>query len=186
MLTIHTPKRELFDELHQEFLYTESVTLELEHSLVSLSKWESIWEKPFLSDKPKTAEETYSYLFCMCLNLEAVPPETFSEGQFSNENLEEVNAYINKKMSATFFREVKNQRPSREIITSEVIYHWLVALTIPITPMEDWHLNRLLNLVKITNEKNNPKKKGTRPDKNALEDRKALNAQRRAAMQSQG
>lgn len=186
MLTIRTPQRELFDEIKQEFVNTDSVKLELEHSLVSLSKWESIWEKPFLSKTDKTEEETYSYINCMCLNSDEIPPETFSPGMFSNQNLEEINAYINKKMSATFFRELPNQgAANREIITSEVIYYWMVALTIPTTPCENWHLNRLFNLVKVTNEKNNPKK-NKRPSGDAIAERRRLNAERRAQLGTRG
>ena len=187
MLTIRTPQRELFDEAKQEFVNTESVKLELEHSLVSLSKWESEWEKPFLSDKEKSEEETYSYIYCMCLNSYEIPPETFAPGMFSNENLEEINAYINKKMSATFFRELPNQPGGRkEIITSEVIYYWMVAMTIPTNPCENWHLNRLFNLIKVTNEKNNPKKTNNNPSGDALAERRRLNAERRAQMGSRG
>lgn len=186
MLTIWTPQRELFDELKQEFVHTESVKLELEHSLVSLSKWESEWEKPFLSTTDKTEDETYSYIRCMCLNSDEIPPETFQAGKFSNENLEEINAYINKKMSATFFREMPDQvGRSREIITSEVIYYWMVAMTIPTTPCENWHINRLFNLIKVTNEKNNPKK-NKRPSGDALAERRRLNAERRAQLGTSG
>lgn len=186
MLTIRTPQRELFDESTQEFVYTDSVKLELEHSLVSLSKWESEWEKPFLSTTDKTEEETFSYIRCMCLNSDEIPPETFSPGMFSHKNLEDINDYINKKMSATFFRELPNQPgASREIITSEVIYYWLVVMTIPTTPCEHWHLNRLFNLIKVTNEKNNPKK-NKRPSGDALAERRRLNAERRAQLGTQG
>ena len=187
MLTIRTPQRELFDEANQEFIYTESVKLELEHSLVSLSKWESEWEKPFLSDKEKTEDETYSYIECMCVNINEIPPETFKPGMFSVENLDEINAYINRKMSATFFREVaKQQTGRREIITSEVIYYWMVAMTIPTSPCENWHLNRLFNLIKVTNEKNNPKKGNGKPSGDAIAERRRLNAERRAQMGTRG
>lgn len=187
MLTIRTPQRELFDEAKQEFINTESVKLELEHSLVSLSKWESEWEKPFLSNDEKTEEETYSYIYCMCLNSEEIPQETFKPGMFSVENLEEINAYINKKMSATFFRETPNQTGGRrEIITSEVIYYWLIAMSIPTNPCEYWHLNRLFNLIKVTNEKNNPKKTNNKPSADALAERRRLNAERRAQLATRG
>lgn len=186
MLTIRTPQRELFDEVKQEFVNTESVKLELEHSLVSLSKWESEWEKPFLSDKAKTEPETYSYIQCMCVNIDEIPPETFAPGMFSVENLDEINAYINRKMSATFFREVANKVGGRkEIITSEVVYYWMVAMTIPANPCENWHLNRLFNLIKVTNEKNNPKK-NTRPSGDVAAERRRLNAERRAKMGTRG
>lgn len=186
MLTIRTPQRELFDESTKEFVYTESVKLELEHSLVSLSKWESQWEKPFLSKTDKTEAETFHYIECMCLNLDEIPPETFSAGMFSNENLEEINAYINRKMSATFFREIPNQTGGRrEIITSEVVYYWMVAMTIPTNPCENWHLNRLFNLIKVTNEKNNPKK-NKQPSGDAAAERRRLNAERRAKLGTRG
>lgn len=187
MLTIHTPQQELFDESKQEFIYTESVKLELEHSLVSLSKWESEWEKPFLSNDEKTEAETYSYIESMCLNIDEIPPGFFKPGMFSIENLDEINNYINRKMSATFFREIPNQQGGRrEIITSEVVYYWMVAMTIPTNPCEHWHLNRLFNLIKVTNEKNNPKKGNKKPSGDALAERRRLNAERRAQMATRG
>lgn len=174
MLTITVPGGESFDNDTQKFVYTTDVTITLEHSLVSLSKWEALLEKPFLGREKKTIEETFAYIQAMCLTPD-VEPEVFY--RLTKENLDEVNNYIGAKMSATWFTDNKNQRPSREIITSELIYYWMTALNIPLE-CEHWHLNRLFTLIKVAGEKNSPKKKMGRSE--ALAQQRALNAQRQA------
>lgn len=180
MLTIHTPSTDYFDDATQEFITIEPVTLQLEHSLISLSKWESKWEKPFLGPKEKTDEEARSYVECMNMSPE-IDHEVFE--RLSDQNLRDINAYINAKMTATTFQDAKVAGTSRELITSELIYYWMFALTIPID-CEDWHLERLFALIKIFNVKNAPKKK-TSPGDLAARNRE-LNAQRKAQMGSSG
>lgn len=180
MLTITIPETELWDETREEYIYTKRQTLQLEHSLVSISKWEGKWCKPFLSSNDKTLEETIDYVKCMTVTPN-VKPEIYR--CLSSENIEEINKYIAAPMTATWFSEDKTARPSREVITSEIIYYWMVALNIPFE-CQKWHLNRLLTLIKVCDRKNQPPKK---MGKNAIMSRNAaLNAARRKKTGSKG
>lgn len=172
MLRITVPGVESFDDAKQEFVSAESVTLELEHSLASLSVWESKWEVAFLGPTPKSTEQTLDYVRCMTLTVD-VSPEVYS--RLSNENIEAINEYINAKKSATTFHDVGPKRQNSEFITSELIYYWLVALNIPFET-QYWHLNRLLTLVKVVNLKSQPAKKMGRAE--AAAQRRMLNEQR--------
>lgn len=173
--------KELFDEEKSVFFYSEPpFLLRLEHSLVSLSKWESIFEKPFLNDKEKTTEETIAYIKAMCLD-EGIPPEVFDK--LSAENFEEIQKYITAKRTATWFRETPGGKTSGEIITSELIYYWMIALNIP-SSYETWHLSRLLTLVRICQVKNSPAKKMSKSE--IARQQRELNARRRAEMKTTG
>lgn len=180
MLTIVVQGIESFDDDKNEFVWSEEITLQLEHSLVSLSKWESIWEKPFLDGKTRTDEELLSYVKAMTLTPD-VPPEVYL--RITNKHFEQINQYIHSKMTATWFREKQNQSRSRETITSEVIYYWMIALNIPFE-CQDWHLNRLLTLVRICNEKNAPQKPMSKADLAARNRR--LNEERKAKLKTNG
>ena len=171
---------EVFNHDTQMFEVGESFELDLEHSLASLSKWEQTFEKPFLGSEEKTPEETLVYIHMMCLTPK-VPPEVFA--RLSNENFEAINKYINAKMTATWFREDKNQRPSREIITAEVIYHWMIHYNVWLEA-EHWHLNKLLTLIRVCNEKSKTPTKRSRRD--MIAERQKLNAQRLAQQRSRG
>lgn len=179
MLTIVVPGVEMFDDTTQEFTTHGDVTIELEHSLVSLSKWESEFEKPFLGDSDKTTEEVLGYIKAMTLTPE-VPEETFSK--LSEENLASINEYIGAKMTATTIYEADSP-PSRQTITSELIYYWMIALQIPFE-CETWHLNRLFMLIRVCNIKSAKPKKMTRAEAAARQ--RELNAQRRAKLGSKG
>lgn len=179
MLSITIPAVEVFDDESQMFFSKEEVTLELEHSLVSISKWESKWEKPFLGSTKQTLEETYWYLKSMTLNGD-IPIETYH--RLSNDELKKINEYVDAKMSATWFNE-KTTPGRKEIITSEIIYYWMVALTIPFE-CQHWHLNRLLTLIKVCNQKNEKPKKMSRGE--MLAQRNALNAKRQAEFGTTG
>lgn len=180
MLQIVIPGGEQWDEQTQEFKYAEGYTLSLEHSLVSLSKWESKWNKPFLSKDAKTAEETIDYIRCMTLT-ENVNPEIYYN--LTNENITQVNDYIGESMTATTFTEEKSGKGGREIVTAELIYYWMIALQIPFE-CQYWHLNRLLTLVRVCNIKNAPPKKMSKRE--LMNRNAALNAQRKAKLNSKG
>lgn len=181
MLQIAVPLTyEGWDEEKQEFVEPKVQFLQLEHSLVSISKWESKWCKSFLSRSDLTIEETIDYIKCMTLN-KNVDPEVYDHITMSN--IEEVKAYIVAPMTATYFYEDKNKKPNRETITSELVYYWMIALNIPVE-FEKWHLNRLLTLIQVCNIKNQPEK---RMSKSELASRnRALNAARRQKLNSKG
>src|SRR5690242_5372433 len=165
-----------------KFVTTSAYKLELEHSLVSLSKWEQKFKKPFLSSEDKTAEETLWYIREAMTLTPDVPPEIFN--QLSNANIEQINEYINDKATATWFREDPNRPRNREIITAEIIYYWMLSLNIS-KEHEDWHLNRLITLIRTVSEKNQPPKKTARTSQAELaRQRSELNRQRLAAAQA--
>lgn len=179
MLLLTIPAAELFDDRTQEFIKTPEYKLQMEHSLVSLSKWESKWGKPFLSKEPKTAAETIDYIKCMTIT-QNVNPKVYNS--LTTENIEQINKYIDEPMTATTFHEVNNTR-SREIITSELIYYWMITLNIPME-CQKWHVNRLLTLIRVCNVKNTPPKK---MNKREIASRYAsLNAARRKQFNSRG
>jgi len=177
MLELDVVMQESFDEEDDRFL-TESVKVKLEHSLVSASKWESIWKEAFLSKKEKTSEQTISYIRCMILEGE-LPPEVFSK--LVQQHIEKIQAYILDEATATTFRQDSQGAPSREIITTELIYYWMISLNVPVE-FQHWHLNRLITLIRVINLKNTPPKK-TKPN---LADRRALNRQRLAQYNTTG
>lgn len=180
MLRITIPAAELWDEAKQEFVTTKEQTLQLEHSLVSLSKWESKWNKAFLGKQEKTREETLDYIRCMTIT-QNVKPETYRF--LSNENIQQINDYIAAPMTATCFSNEKQGGINREIVTSELIYYWMIALNIPFE-CQKWHLNRLLTLIKVCNIKNAPPKKMSRQQ--IMSRNAALNAARRKKLNSRG
>lgn len=180
MLKIIVPAVELYDENKDEFISSKEQVLQLEHSLVSISKWESKWCKPFLTKVTKTDVETIDYIRCMTLT-QNVKPEVYS--CLSTENITDVINYIEAPMTATVFSNTRNGAPSREIFTSEIIYYWMVYLNIPFE-CQKWHLNRLLTLINVCIIKSEPAKKIS--TRELMNRNSALNAQRRQALGTRG
>ena len=181
MLQIKVPLTpEGWDEEKCEFVPPKYQNLQLEHSLISLSKWESKWCKAFFSKREKTHEEITDYIRCMTLT-QNVKPEVYE--YLTRENIAQIQQYIESPMSATYFAENKNGRINNETVTSELIYYWMIALNIPFE-CQKWHLNRLLTLVRVCNLKNQPAKKMSKRElagRNA-----ALNAARKKQLNTRG
>lgn len=180
MLYITVPGIELWDEKTQQFKEEKETVLQLEHSLVSLSKWESKWIKPFLSNKEKTDEEVLDYIKCMTLT-QNVKPDVYD--RLTSENVKQIQNYISSPATATTFSNDKTTKKSTEIVTSELVYYWMTALSIPFE-CQKWHLNRLLTLIRICNIKNAPPKKMSKRE--TMSRYQALNAARRKQLNSRG
>lgn len=182
MLKLNVPEGELFDESKSEFIIVDETSLVLEHSLVSLSKWESIWERPFLSEVEKSNDETMSYIECMTLTPN-VPKILYT--QLDAEALNQIRDYIDAKMTATTFSELPgaNKGTHKAIITSELIYFWMITYNIPFE-CQHWHLNRLMTLIKICDRKNQPNKKVNKAEISAKY--RDENLRRRAALGTNG
>ena len=182
MLTIIVPPSELFDEKTSKFIPVKGTTLQLEHSLVSISKWEAKWHKIFCDDSvKKSPEETLDYIRCMTLTQNVDPLVYYV---LTEDCVKKINDYIADPMTATKFNEEQLKKMSvgkprhDEKMSSELIYYWMVAAQIPFE-CQKWHLNRLLTLIRICGIKNEPPKKMSKSDLNAKY--RNTNAARRAA-----
>lgn len=181
MLRLKVPlSPEGWDEVNEEFIEPITVTLELEHSLASVSKWEQKYHVPFYSKKEKTTEETFEYIKCMIMTPN-VDPDVLNH--LSNENIAEINSYIEDSMTATTFPNEKETKTKKETVTAELVYYWMFSLGIPLE-FENRHLNHLLTLIRVFNVKNAPEKKMSQKD--AIARNKAINAKNRALLQSKG
>ena len=181
MLQIKIQDQEMFDDKKQEFYMEPGGILCLEHSLVSISKWEAEFKKPFFGREEKSVRETLGYVRCMDLNHDT-PPRLYA--RLGRKELEDIRAYITDKQSATWFSDKPKNGMSRETVTSELVYYWMIALGIPFQPCENWHFNRLQNLIHICILKQEKPKKFSRSElasRNA-----AMNAARRAKLGSLG
>lgn len=179
-LILTIPEREFYDERSGRFISTKKTTLQLEHSLLSITKWESKWHKPYLSKAEKTEEEATDYIRCMCLNKD-VDPNVFRA--ITAKQAKQIADYINDPMTATTIKRAE-KRPSKEIITNELVYFWMTSFSIPFDPCEKWHFNRLMTLIEVASIKNQPSKK--MPKGQMMRERAALNAQRRAKHNTRG
>lgn len=179
MLQINLPV-ELWDEGKQEFVYLPGQTLELEHSLASLSKWESKMNKPFLSKDNKTYEESLEYLKCMMLT-PGITDDVYE--YLMRHKLSVIDEYINSSMTATILPKNRGGRGRPETVTAELIYYWMIAMQIP-SDYEHWHLNKLITLIGVCNVKNSPEKKRSSDD--ILRDQMALNEERCKRLKSKG
>lgn len=185
MLKITIPPQELWDETNERFINVKEQQLTLEHSLVSVSKWEAKWKKPFLSSEAKTPEEAIDYVKCMTIT-QNVDPEVYK--YIPGFVMKEINDYIDDPMTATTFNtyqdgNLKKTYSKSQVITSELIYYWMVALEIP-WECQKWHLNRLLTLIRVCNIKNQPDKKMSKRD--ILNSNAKRNAARRSKLHSKG
>lgn len=188
MLEIVIPKQhyEFYDEEKEEFLPTVDIKetrIQIEHSLISLKKWEQRWHKPFLKEEDKTYEELTDYVRCMTLT-HGIDPVVYR--WIPNDVMNKIIEYINDPMTATWFRDdalTGAQKTSREVITAEIIYYWMISLNVPVE-FEKWHLNQLLTLIKVINIKNGKPKKVDK--RTAARERAALNKMRREKFNSKG
>lgn len=180
MLELKVEGMEFFNDDTQEFYTVAPVTLRLEHSLVSVSKWESKWKTPFLSAKDLTIEQSRDYIKCMTIN-QHVDPLVYAS--LTNSHMETVNEYIKEERTATTFNERQIGPPNRQVITSELIYFWMAQYNIPFE-CQKWHLSRLLTLIRIASIKNAPDKKMSK--RAVMSKNASLNAARRKAMHTKG
>ena len=180
MLILKIPEQEYFNNITGEFVNCRACTLKLEHSLVSISKWESKWKKPFLTADEKTPAEFIDYIRCMTINQD-VPDEVY--GLLGHDNVKKIEEYIMDPATATTVTDRrKGSGRHTEIPTSELIYYWMVSNGIPFE-CEKWRLNRLITLIKVCNAKGNPQQMSKQE---ILAMNAALNKSRRAASGSQG
>lgn len=178
MLEIFVGQKDLWNDEDEVFIKDGGILVRLEHSLFTISKWEAKYEKPFLSDDEKSEEELADYILFM---VSGEIPEDFLN-LLTPENTNKIRDYIQSKQTATWFAK-KTESFSREVITSELIYYWMIGNNIPFE-CQHWHINRLLTLIRVCGEKNNPPKKRSRGE--VLDENRRLNAERRAAMKTNG
>ena len=181
MLQLTVKGGQVYNEATNKVITVKGQTLQLEQSLVSLSKWEQKWKKPFLNNNELTDEMSLDYVRCMTLT-QNVNPDLYN--YLTAEDMEAVRNYIDDPMTATWFRN-QNKRPNRDIITSEIIYYWMITFGIPLDPCQKWHLNRLMTLIRVCDEKSNPGRKKMSKKASASQ-YKELNAMRRARSGSRG
>ena len=170
----------MWDEKKEMFVEPKKQVLQLEHSLVSISKWESKWCKPFLSKDVLTVEETIDYIRCMTLT-QNVNPDVYN--YITDENIRQVNKYIAEPMTATWFAEEKNGKRNNKQVTNELIYYWMSRLSIPFE-CQKWHLNRLLTFIRVCTVEDQPAKKMNKKDTQSYY--AALNAARKKQLHTKG
>lgn len=185
MLTITIPKGEFYDQEKGIFYNVDKETIiQLEHSLISLQKWEAKWQKPFLVKDKKTFEETIDYIRCMCLTTNVKDDVFYC---IPEKEIEKISAYIDSPMTATTFREDKlkgnGRKISREIPTAEILYYLMISYNIP-SEYRKWHLNQLLTLIRVFNIKNQPQKKRTKRE--IMEEFHSINEENKRRFNTKG
>ena len=180
MIVIDIPENEYYDSVTEMFITIPAKRVKLEHSLVAISKWESKWLKPFLGPGDKTMEQKLDYISFMILD-EDEP--AYLVNMMTESNLKSIMDYIESPMTATTIKQSKSSKVSREIVTSELIYYWMISFNIPFE-CEYWHINRLLMLINVCNVKNTPPKKASTKD--ILARNRELNAARKKALGTSG
>lgn len=180
MLQIKIPDIELYDEANNRFVTRKGCVLTMEHSLLSLAKWESKWHVPFLTDKQQTIEQTIDYYRCMTIT-KNVNPLIYEN--IDQKIADEIDKYINDPMTATWFNNTSSGKEDRSVITAEIIYYQMIALGIPFE-CEKWHLNRLMTLIRVVSTKSAPPKKMSKDE--ILAQQRRLNAERKARLNTKG
>jgi len=180
MLTIIVPSSELYDEKNNEFIQIKEQTIVLEHSLVSIAKWESKWKKSFLSTQEKTVNEWVDYIRCMTIT-KNVNPLVYKT--INNSASEAIKRYMNDPMTATYFSDNGSKNAGRSIVTAEVVYYWMISLGIPFE-CQKWHFNRLMALIRVCDIKNNSGKKMSQRE--ILTRNQALNEERKRKYKTRG
>lgn len=179
MLYLTVSSGEIFDEATWTFTEIKPTVIQLEHSLLAISKWESKWKKPFMSTKQKTDEEFRDYVRCMTINRNVDPNVYY---RLTAADYRKIDEYIHDPMTATVFHNTKKERPSSKQVTSEQIYFWMCQAQIPFEA-EKWHLNRLMTLIRIHSIENNPKKMSK---SDIYKSNKAINEANKAKYHSRG
>lgn len=188
-LTITVPAKEYYVEKLNQFRYEKERTLTIEHSLISIKKWEQKYHRSFFNDKDKkTSEEMMDYVRCMALG--TVDPMTYV--MLTRENIQEISDYINDPMTATTFKDIKLEGESgnskrNKIITSEIVYYWMTQLNIP-PEYAKWHINQLITLIRVSNEEQKKLNGGGKkiPKKGLTNRNAAINAANRKRFNSKG
>lgn len=180
MLKIHVPPKEWYDEKRNEFISFDGADIELEHSLYSISEWESKWEKPFAKDSAMKRVEFLDYVRCMALN----KVDKLAYLSLTNKNVADINNYIKARHTATWFQKTNAPNGRRsETITSELVYYWMIEHGIPFS-CDRWNFNRLMTLIEVCNRKNS--KPGKRNQNDMLLEQHRLNMERRKRLNTNG
>lgn len=186
-LTVVIPAEDRWDPKTKKFVtLTNDYELTLEHSLLSISKWEQKWHKPFLDDRSnKTYEETCDYIRCMTIT-QHIPSEVYNH--IPDDVINQVNQYIDDPATASWFNESNSNNKGigkdGSIVTNEIVYYWMIELGIP-ESYQKWHFNHLMTLIKVIDIKrgeNDPKNKMSQNE--VLMQQARLNKQRRAALKN--
>lgn len=181
MLQIKIPDIELYDEANNRFITRKGCILTMEHSLLSLAKWESKWHIPFLSDKQQTVEQTLDYYRCMTITKNVNP---LIYDSIDRKTADAIKQYIDDPMTATWFsNSLGGVKEDHSVITAEIIYYQMIALGIPFE-CEKWHLNRLMTLIRVVSAKSAPPKKMSKDE--ILAQQRRLNAERKAKLNTKG
>lgn len=178
MLEIVVKGGEMFNERTFEFYQTKDFTIKLEHSLVSIAKWEAKYHKPFFSKEKMEPSEYMDYIKCMTIT-QNVPEEVYQ--RLSNKNIKDILNYQQDSMTA--MKQTSKSKGGYAVITAETIYYWMISLNIP-HEYEKWHINRLLALVEYVSLKNAPPEKMSQRE--MMEMYRTENEKRRAKYKSKG
>ena len=182
MLQLKISSSRWFDESREEFVIYPATSLKLEHSLISIQRWEAKWHKSFLNSKELSTEEIKDYVRCMSLdqNVDAAVYD-----RLTMKEIDQIKEYIANPMTATTFSNRNPSPPGRQIVTAELIYYWMTAYNIPFECAK-WHINQLLTLIRVCGIKNSPNNKVKGSNRKMGEQRAALNKARRARTGSAG